>query len=188
MDLMKNLLALKQQVVESAGQAPSELLAFAQERANHTNSYAYPCSVNGRIGVITGFSGNSVDVLFKDKPGYTSKFPENQVKQFDKVKPNKVKESGNETEHKSLDELVDEFLDNEGYHSLEGRRGLTALCALVGALGYKDHNHSLQLSSSASVGDLVNFLEDNSGAIEEVVEWIKRQHSSEWESNLRYEE
>ena len=89
---------------------------------------------------------------------------------------------------KSFDEKVQEFLSNEGHYSLEGRRGLIALCSLVGALGYKDHGHSMQLSSTASVGDLVEFLQDNSGAIEAVVDWIMRQNVPEWEENLSYEE
>ena len=93
-----------------------------------------------------------------------------------------------EDNQKSFDEMVDEFLENEGFHSLEGRRGLIALCTLVGALGYTDRSHSMQLSSTASVGDLVNFLEDNSGAIEELIEWIKRHGNHEWESNLKYED
>lgn len=89
------------------------------------------------------------------------------------------------SEDKDLSQLVDEFLENGKHYSLEGRRGLVALCSLVSALGYKDHNHSMQLSQGASLGDLMNFLEDNSGAIEEVIEWIKRQSGTDWESQLQ---
>jgi hypothetical protein len=54
----------------------------------------------------------------------------------------------------------------------EGRRGLEDLCKLARKLGYKDRLFQMQLSKDACVWDLLEFLEDNSGAIEAIYEWI----------------
>lgn len=64
------------------------------------------------------------------------------------------------------------FIDEQQLHSFEGRRGVIALCKIARALGYKDDNYYGQLDTNASIGDLINFLEDNSGAIQAVVDWI----------------
>ena len=69
-------------------------------------------------------------------------------------------------------ELVEKFLEQEQLFSFEGRRGVLALCKLARALGYKDENYFGQLDSSCSIGDLIQFFEDNSGAVGAVVEWI----------------
>lgn len=88
-----------------------------------------------------------------------------------------------EAAEKSFDELVELYFDKVGY-SLEGHRGLTNFARLVSILGYKDNNYQLQLDSDASVGDIINFLEDNSGAFDAMIEFIKDQHNSDWKSNL----
>lgn len=81
-------------------------------------------------------------------------------------------------------ELVDRYIDHEKLYSTEGRKGLTNLCQLARALGYKDPNYYGQLTSNASLGDLINFLEDNSGAIEAVINWIRDQESEDWSQSL----
>lgn len=87
-------------------------------------------------------------------------------------------------EARDVSELVEKFFDHINVHSLEGRRGLTAFARLCRALGYKDDNYYGQLGSDASIGDIINFLEDNSGAIEAMVEFVKDHGGSDWQDNL----
>lgn len=72
------------------------------------------------------------------------------------------------------------YMDQEKMHCMEGRRGLEQLCKLVHALGYKDSQYFGQLSNGTSIGDLMEFFEDNSGAIDAVIEWIGRQKVGDW--------
>lgn len=83
-----------------------------------------------------------------------------------------------------VSELVERYMEQEQMYRMEGRAGLENLCQLTGALGYKDPQYYGQMSSKAVLGDLVMFLEDNSGAVEAVVEWIKQQRSPEWHAAL----
>jgi hypothetical protein len=69
-------------------------------------------------------------------------------------------------------------------HSFEGRRGVEHLCKIAGALGYKDPTYYGQLANGASVGDLLAFLEDNSGAITALLEWIQSRNFSEFREPL----
>lgn len=67
----------------------------------------------------------------------------------------------------------------------EGRRGVEVLCRVAAALGYKDPMHYGQLTSKATLGDLICMLEDNSGLIETMLEWIGSVDSDEWSTNLK---
>ena len=89
------------------------------------------------------------------------------------------------SDDKSFDQLLDDFMEENRMYSFEGRKGLEHLCHLVSALGYKDPNYQLQLSSKASVGDLINFLEDNPGVFEVILDFIKNHDSQEWAENLK---
>lgn len=88
-------------------------------------------------------------------------------------------------DNRSLDELVDEYIDQEEMYRVEGRTGVKNLCKLVRAIGYKDPMYFGQLSSDAAIGDLICFFEDNSGAIEAVIEWIKGVNSPEFAEKLK---
>jgi len=83
-----------------------------------------------------------------------------------------------------LSEVLDQFIDQEKLYRTEGRRGVENLCTIVRAIGYKDPQYWGQLSSKAAIGDLICFLEDNSGAIEAMLEWIKERRSPEWTEAL----
>ena len=85
---------------------------------------------------------------------------------------------------RSLSELIEAFQSEKKAFCLEGSRGLIFLCTLVRALGYKDPNYSGQLTPDAALGDLVSFLEDNSGAIEALIEWIGRMENKDWTEAL----
>lgn len=81
-------------------------------------------------------------------------------------------------------DAIDAVMDAKDLHRTEGRRGLESLCTLCRILGYKDPQYFGTISSKASVGDLVLMLEDNSGAIESIIEWMKSQRSPEWLESL----
>ena len=87
----------------------------------------------------------------------------------------------------NLQDALNQFRDEQNLHNTEGRRGLVALCRIVGALGYKDSTYFGQLDSNASIGDLINFLEDNSGAIEAITNWIEEQNIPEWTESIKAE-
>ena len=52
------------------------------------------------------------------------------------------------------------------------RKTLKGLCNLSRKLGYKDPQFQLQNSDGSCVGDFLEFLEDNEGACEALIEWI----------------
>jgi len=67
---------------------------------------------------------------------------------------------------------VEQYIEQEKLYNTEGRRGVVNLCKLVSALDYRDPQYFGQLERGACIGDLICFLEDNSGAIQALQEWI----------------
>ena len=84
----------------------------------------------------------------------------------------------------ALASKLEQLMDQENMVSLEGRRGVANLCRIARALGYESPTYGGQVDSGAYLDDLFLFLEDNSGAIEAVIEWIGDQRSSEWNENI----
>ena len=84
-----------------------------------------------------------------------------------------------------LCEAVEAFVDQEASFRTEGRRGVETLCILARGLGYKDPQYWGQLTSKACVGDLIEMLEDNSGMIQAMIEWVTNQRNDEWKENLK---
>ena len=84
---------------------------------------------------------------------------------------------------KSLFDLIDDYQEQEGLNSNEGTRGLKNLCKLVRALGYRDPLYFGQFQGGA-YGDLIEFFEDNSGAITAVLDWIGEQELDAWKQML----
>ena len=82
------------------------------------------------------------------------------------------------------DELLDAYMEQENLYRTEGRRGVEALCQLTRAIGYKDPQYFGQLTSKASIGDLICFLEDNPGAIEAIHDWIRDKPCPEFKAAL----
>jgi len=80
---------------------------------------------------------------------------------------------------RDMNELVDAYMEQENLHRLEGRKGVEALCQLASALGYKDPTYFGQLTSKATVGDLLCMLEDNPGMVEAMVEWVRDSNCNE---------
>lgn len=85
---------------------------------------------------------------------------------------------------RTVAELLDAYMAQENMHNMEGRRGVEHLCQIAGALGYKDPLHFGQLTQKATVGDLLCMLEDNSGMIEAMIDWIKSRNFSEFREPL----
>lgn len=72
----------------------------------------------------------------------------------------------------SLQELLSKFIEKRGLYRTEGPKGVSNLCLILRALGYKDPLNRLQYANGACVGDLLEFLEDNPGAIEAILNFI----------------
>lgn len=69
----------------------------------------------------------------------------------------------------SFAEKFDQYIDDE-MHCFEGHRGVINLEKVVSSLG--------------GYNSINEFLEDNPGAIEAMIEWIRNTRCPEWESNL----
>ena len=79
--------------------------------------------------------------------------------------------------NKDMDELVEAFVEHNRFYCMEGNQGVSRFTQLVAAIGY---NHQ-----SGDYGHpILNFLADNSGAIEKLMEWIGDQNSSEWRESM----
>jgi hypothetical protein len=74
-----------------------------------------------------------------------------------------------EIEKMSFAEKFDQYIDDK-IHCFKGHRGVTNLEKVVSCVGGYNSIHE--------------FLEDNPGAIEAMIEWIRNTRSPEWESNL----
>jgi len=84
-----------------------------------------------------------------------------------------------------FDQIVDRYMEQERMYSLEGSRGVKHIAQLVNALGYSDLSRYGQQPGGHCLGDIFAFLEDNSGACEALVTWIKKQKSPEWAESIK---
>jgi len=91
-----------------------------------------------------------------------------------------------ETEERSMNEVVDLYVEQNDLGSSEGWKGVENLCKLVRAMGYKDTQYLGQFNGG-SIGDLIEFLKDNSGCIDAIVEWIGDSGVPEWKETLEAE-
>lgn len=73
--------------------------------------------------------------------------------------------------------LIEKYNEENKFYRYESRKGVEQLYKLVGDLGYGD-------GQGACVGNLDAFLEDNSGAIEAIINWIAEQNSPEMRNAL----
>ena len=84
---------------------------------------------------------------------------------------------------KDAPEIMDDYLNAMEIHCLEGERGIAALNTLCRDLGYKDEGFRNGTS-------LEEFLKDNSGCCDAIVEWITEHldKNEEWKDALTFEE
>ena len=74
----------------------------------------------------------------------------------------KITEAKND---RDLGELVDAYLEGNRMYHFEGSRGVSNFDKLIGVMGYRNMDE---------------FLSDNSGCIEAMIEWIKDARVDEW--------
>jgi hypothetical protein len=78
----------------------------------------------------------------------------------------------------SLSELISKWQDTNRAWHFEGTGGVKSLERLLGAIGYKQGNY-------LGYGhEIANFLSDNPGAMEAIINWIGEQDSDEWKNNI----
>src|ERR1035437_1658541 len=77
------------------------------------------------------------------------------------------------TEAKSdLYDLIEKYIDQEKMYSCEGGRGVNHFEKIIRILGYRDMD---------------NFLEDNSGCLQAMVDWLMEQNVEEWVEAMKAE-
>jgi hypothetical protein len=75
----------------------------------------------------------------------------------------------------STSEIMDSYLDRIDCGCLEGGSGLEVLNTICRDLGY---------SRWSGGSSLEEFLKDNSGCIEAIIEWIAQEKNPDWETAL----
>lgn len=76
-----------------------------------------------------------------------------------------------------LSEVLDAAIEHKKFYNFEGSRGVERMAQVFEMLGYSP--------SSGSRGMTIpNFFEDNPGAIEAVLEWVKEQNVTRWKDNV----
>lgn len=81
-------------------------------------------------------------------------------------------------EEMDLTEIINEWQDKNKAHHFEGSTGVRKLEKLCKDLGY---DNGAFLGSEVS---LLNFLADNPGAIDALINWMGEQDIEEWKENL----
>ncbi len=82
---------------------------------------------------------------------------------------------------------LDNLIQDEKLTRFEGEKGVQNLAILCNRLGYKDTTYFGQFSHRGSYGDLIHFLEDNPGAVEAIVDFI-RENEDVYEGLEGYDE
>ena len=77
-----------------------------------------------------------------------------------------------------MSEIREKWEEQNKINRYEGTGGVDNLQKLLGAIGYKEGNYL------GYNNELINFLSDNSGAIEAILNWIDEQNVPEWKESL----
>jgi hypothetical protein len=77
-----------------------------------------------------------------------------------------------EARAEEVGDYLDSFIDQEKMYHFEGPRGVRYLEQIIKTLGYHDLDY---------------FLQDNSGCLEVMIEWIKSQRNQEWVDSIKSE-
>lgn len=85
--------------------------------------------------------------------------------------------TNDEIDEMDLSDVLNEYINEKKFHSFEGSRGVKRLEELV-----TDLNQDYQGRFSGT--SITDFLEDNPGAIEAIIDWISEQNVDEWKENL----
>ena len=82
-------------------------------------------------------------------------------------------------------EALNAWMDQHTQWRVEGRRGIETLCKLARGLGYQDPMYFGQIGYNMYIGDLIEMLQDNSGMIEAMVNWVGERRNQEWEEAFK---
>ena len=77
---------------------------------------------------------------------------------------------------RDLSELLMQYMGENNMHCMEGTRGVKSFEKLCRALNYSD---------SFSTSAIHAFLEDNSGCLEAMIEWIGSRNNQEWKEAIK---
>jgi len=89
-----------------------------------------------------------------------------------------------EVEEMDNEEVLDLYMEQNNLYRTEGTQGVDNLRSLCAALGYDRNGQYI-----GSGHELINFLADNSGAVEALMEFV-REHADSYENindDMRYE-
>ena len=78
----------------------------------------------------------------------------------------------------NLSKLIEQYCEENKIHRFEGTTGVNNLQKILGVLGYKEGNYF------GYNNEIINFLSDNPGAIEAILNWIGEINSLEWKENI----
>jgi len=96
----------------------------------------------------------------------------NLLKELLNLQEEKVEDLIIEQKNLDLGELVDAYLEKNKMYHFEGSRGISNFDKLIGVIGYSNMDE---------------FLSDNSGCIEAMIEWIKDAPVVDWKEALDVE-
>lgn len=90
-----------------------------------------------------------------------------------------------------FDKIVSSYpemnFEPSGFLRTEGSSGIRNLGRICRLLGYKDFQN-FGYFDGASYGDLINFLEDNPGAVEAIYEWMLENYTEELDELVKSDE
>lgn len=101
-----------------------------------------------------------------------SQLPHIEVEHLEADEPDNVEHITEARRGGDMSELIEKWCDQNQAYSWEGSRGIRNFTKLVGVLGYRS---------------LDDFLSDNSGAMEAMVEWIGGTRMPEWTDKMKDE-
>ena len=81
----------------------------------------------------------------------------------------------------TLADLIEQWRSENRAHCMEGVTGVRNLEKLCGVIGYKEGDF---IGSEVA---LMNFLADNSGAIDALLEWMGETENEEWAYDIKSE-
>lgn len=73
---------------------------------------------------------------------------------------------------------IDAVIEDKKLRRWDGTKGVENLARLCNGIGYKDTQYFGQFAPDGSYGDLIEFLQDNPGAVEAVVNFIRENASA----------
>ena len=85
------------------------------------------------------------------------------------------------SEEKSAYEVMQIFRDEEKIHCLEGERAIEGLNKICAAIGYNEQCYR-------NGSSLEEFLRDNPGCCDSIVEWIIENMGDDWKEGLSFED